>query len=475
MHRSFAVAMAVWFCVAPIALAQADRYDVGRKLIAFEEAWDRQTDAAARKRTLPHLNTALTSFFANRYGEAGRSLDAARRALASEQPATPERVWAEAHVFRPESRMVDTALKAVWYTLTPLYDPKVDRPDRVIVRVQLVDDTGKPLSRPPLLIADSLPLKSGIPLNETPEGDHCLVCELQGFGKESVSTFHSIALIKDPHDRIKALAAVVEKLPETGLTTEQRTLKSLTKWLSSMARGVLTPETNLPACRLLSEAEALATLPSGGKYYGPDKSGQFWLTLATDKGSAPVRLFVPPQAKAGKPLPLVVALHGAGGTENMYFDAYGHGEIVRQCEKRGWFLVATRTDLFATPPVAAVVDALAQRYPLDQTKVFLVGHSMGAGQAIALAQQSPERWAGIAALGGGGRVRATDGLKKASFFVGCGSEDFALGGARALTKSLEHAGVTNVKYVEYPDIEHIVVVQVALPEVFRWYDELIKR
>ena len=54
----------------------------------------------------------------------------------------------------------------------------------------------------------------------------------------------------------------------------------------------------------------------------------------------------PRGAAKGKPLPLVIALHGAGGSENMFFDAYGNGKIVDLCRKRGWLLVAPRLSFF---------------------------------------------------------------------------------------------------------------------------------
>src|SRR4051794_26259965 len=91
--------------VATPAPAQVERYDTGRKLIAFEIAWDAQPDAAARKRTLPHLKTALTNFFAGRFGEAAGHIDAARHALTSAEPfkAGPQ----DKFVLHPNTRFIE--------------------------------------------------------------------------------------------------------------------------------------------------------------------------------------------------------------------------------------------------------------------------------------------------------------------------------------------------------------------------------
>jgi predicted peptidase len=111
---------------------------------------------------------------------------------------------------------------------------------------------------------------------------------------------------------------------------------------------------------------------------------------------------------------------------------------------------------------------------VDKKKVFLVGHSMGASQAVAAAGRSPDRFAAVAALGGGGRVAAGDGLKKVPFFVGVGDKDFALPGAEALDGALRKAGVKKVTYKKYDDVEHLLIVQLALRDVFKVFDTAAK-
>src|SRR5262249_15763326 len=159
-------------------------------------------------------------------------------------------------------------------------------------------------------------------------------------------------------------------------TTDALTLRSLATLLRQLADGK-TLETNYPAARLLREAEGVAeALGKGKRYYGGDKAGQFWLTLPAARGPTAVRGQVPGaggggvrgEAKKGKAVPLVIALHGAGGSENLFFDGYGNGAIARMCARRGWLLVATRGGL-----ADGGLDEVCRLYPVDKKRIFLVG------------------------------------------------------------------------------------------------------
>ena len=74
-----------------------------------------------------------------------------------------------------------------------------------------------------------------------------------------------------------------------------------------------------------------------------------------------------------------------------------------------------------------------------------------------------------------GRRRAGAASPKAfaelPLFVGVGSKDFALRGAEALHKALADAGAKRATFKEYPDLEHLVIVREALPDVFAVFDE----
>ena len=59
------------------------------------------------------------------------------------------------------------------------------------------------------------------------------------------------------------------------------------------------------------------------------------------------------------------------------------------------------------------------------------------------------------------------------WFVGAGDQDFGRSGATQLHKSLEAAGVQS-EYHDYRDVEHMVIVQAAIDDVFRFLDDTLR-
>jgi len=433
-------------------------------LRSFELAWDQVTEPAARRRAIPVLKSVVPLLFAGQNASAGRAFDQSRFLLQSAEEPSAELRWATSLVIRPSARVFDPADGPLSIEVVAYYDAQVPRPEIARLRWRIVRAGGAAgaVKEEPIC---NLPARSSATVADLPEGDHLIRAEILVDGKVLARHEHMISAVPRLQERLRQIrAAAVGSVA----TTDRLTLKALSKRLAGLAAGQ-DYETGVPAARLLAEAEALAH--AGNNYYGPRRPGQFWLALPAGPDAAAVRLFVPKGLSADKPVPLVVALHGAGCTENYFFDGYGCGATVRFCKERGWLMVATRAGGFGqAPPVADVVDELARLYPVDRKRVYLIGHSMGATHAIDAAQTSPGRFAAIAALGGGGNVRKPEALRGLPVFAAVGSEDFALGWARSLAKSLSDAGAA-VTAKEYPNVEHIMVVQEALKDVFAFFEK----
>jgi predicted esterase len=454
-------------------LAQPERYEVGQHLVAFEKAWEQhRMNAAAKKRALRDLLPVVPNFFAANWTNAARLLDQARFALAAKEPPPAAVRWAESLALVLDSRLLPRSADRLNVQLKTFYKTSVNIPAGAELVLQF-NSNGKSLLPEVKAPIKELPLVVDLPA-ALPEGDHYLRAAVVVGGKALTTEEQLISVVDRPGERLKVLQKGLAQVAKNGSATDRKTAG----YLMSLLEGLndrRTFETNYPAARLLSEAEAaLESLQSGKGYYGGDKTGQFWLKLATAKGDFVARLLAPDAVKKGKPLPLVVALHGAGASENLFFEGYGNGLIVKMCKQRGWLLVSPRSGyLVFTMPVGAIVDAVAKLYPVDRDQILVVGHSMGAAQALAAAQEDPKLFAAVAALGGSGKVTHADKIKRVPFFVGVGDSDFALEAARRTAKQLKAGGVEAVEFREYADVEHIMIVREALPEVFALFDKAV--
>lgn len=449
------------------AFAQAERYELGQRLKRFETAWEKQTDAAIRKRALAIVEKVTRQFLSFQLGEAGRTLDEAWWELSSRKELDSPTWWGLAIYADPERRAVDAKQESVKVTLRKLYTVKVDASTKATATLRI--GHGSHVSVP----LDKLPVTVEVPCRTDNHNGYFklyLSVAVEG-ARELPVTEVGFSTVQDSKLHLDAVTKGKAECPPI----EAATLTDRLDLLNGLFAGTEV-ELDYPVADLLGMARTMVQTKK--PFYTHDRGGQFWLTVPTGKNSrTPCRIFVPDKLDPKKPVPIVVALHGAGGSENLFFEGYGNGQIVKECEKRGWLLLTTRSGLGflgGPPPILDIVTALAERYPIDTKRIFLVGHSMGASQAVEAIQKSPGNFAAAALLGGTGRVRKGEAFAELPLLVGVGTKDFALGGARSLHKALVAGGAMQATLKEYPDLEHLLIVRESYPDVFALFDKAAK-
>lgn len=459
--RIVTIALVMLVVTAGDALAQAERYQLGRRLRDFEVAWEKQPDPAARRKALEIVPAASTKFLSLQLGEAGRTLDDARRALGV-GPNLPGMAYLDALDFLPERRVLDATVTTLLVKKTALYPVKGEVP--ASARVRLGFPGARPVEVPLAEYREpvSVPLPAAMD-----DADLPLMVTLLLDSKVVSERITTISRVKNLTDRIQKLKDQAVPKP---LTLEGASLQERVDLLNDLTERI--PETDYPTAALVAEGETLARDLSK-LYYSPSRAGNFWIAIPTGKSRTAARLFVPEKLDPKQPVPIVIGLHGAGGSENLFFDGYGAGRAVEECRKRGWLFLAPRSGLGflgGPPAVAAMVDELAKRYPIDRKRVFVVGHSMGGAQGVELVQQSPGLVAGLAVLGASGRVRKPETFADLPVYIGVGTKDFALSGSRSLAKSLTAIPKTKTEIKEYPDLDHMLIVREALPDAFARFE-----
>jgi len=134
--------------------------------------------------------------------------------------------------------------------------------------------------------------------------------------------------------------------------------------------------------------------------------GDVWRTYKGANGAlVPLRV-IAPRAAATKQVGVLIALHGAGGDENMFANGYGQGVAARLARESDLLFVSLATTPFMTSAVQfdSLMAVLGRDYQLDASRVYVMGHSMGAGAAARLAQERPQALAAVVCLAGGAPV-----------------------------------------------------------------------
>lgn len=447
---------------------QTLRAELAWRTRALEIAWMGTAEAGTRAAALPDIEEAVQRFFRLDGAGVAEALDDAIAKLGGESDGHRPHDAVRVH---PTRRLIDAGEARAELVLGWMYGDRPTEPVPVTVRCGDVELRG-PESWEPGDDADTALTFLWPDGAEPPRGD--LVLEVR-CGQPAVERRITLSITPDLGRRLDELEAGLESLPEDGAPLEKRTLAARMKLLTSLAAGS-TEETDYPAARLLADTEAMMAAAQKGEtwFRGESQQGQHWLTIPAGGGAAPVRLLVPSTYDPSRPTPLVLALHGMGGSENMFFDAYGAGRIVELCEERGFLLVAPRVSPLGFP-AEAVLDVLATRLNIDRGRVYVLGHSMGAGVGQRLVARDPSRFAAFVAMGGGSAQRRAESWREIPTYVTAGDRDFGRGGAESLFRSLERAGCERAQLVIEPRCEHLLIVADALPKVFDWIDGLEPR
>ena len=223
----------------------------------------------------------------------------------------------------------------------------------------------------------------------------------------------------------------------------------------------------------------------------------------------PYTLFVPSNYDAGKPVPLIVDLHGLNITplQQILFDG-----TTDFAEKYGFVVLAPMGFSVsggwggrAGPPVETAqvkpggdvrysagelseLDAMTtlkmirEKYNIDSDRIFLMGHSMGGAGTYYLGGKYNDTWAGLAPMSGAGGIanaEAAQRYKAIPMLIMHGNKDslVPVRTSRRAVLALQAVGAPHV-YLEYPEMDHEFWIRRGadhMEKVFLFFSMLSKR
>ncbi len=199
------------------------------------------------------------------------------------------------------------------------------------------------------------------------------------------------------------------------------------------------------------------------------RPGDLWRSMPRKQSGLAYRMYAPKAACGDEPHPLVIALHGAGGDENMFFDAYDLGRLRDLAEQHG-FLLASPVNAFlgsgGQRAMLELIDLLSSDYAVDPARIYVLGHSMGAGAAAGLAGPLHDRLAGVVCLAGGFFSKAA----KCAPILAIAADEDGIVGWRGIESSASKAreGGARIEFRRLPHLGHLTMVGPSLPAAVEW-------
>jgi poly(3-hydroxybutyrate) depolymerase len=325
---------------------------------------------------------------------------------------------------------------------------------------------------------------------DVPNGTYQLAVELLDDTRSLGTSTLLVNLRKGLDQVVTQLEADAKRAPE-GLKAE---ILFPVDRMRNVNRGRLEMRTFDPD-RDFATALEVATAVKANKDPFLNRTGDFkrHYLLQTVNEIMPYRMYVPKNYNAARAYPLVIALHGLGGTEDSFFESYNrafpplaeqHGYIV--ATPLGYRVdggygpgvanpstdpVARRSSQASEDDVMQVLQQVRQHYKIDSSRIYLMGHSLGAIGTWKLGPKFPDIWAALGPIAGSGNAASLERIRHIPQIIVHGDDDRTVGvnGSRTMVAKMKELGIEH-KYIEVPGGSHSGVVAPNLAAIFEFFN-----
>jgi poly(3-hydroxybutyrate) depolymerase len=503
--RILVVALAVLFLAAPAARPQALT-----SLSSVRVGYTTRKNAVKPEGELKAQIDALDAQIAEaaRFGRGGelRRLYAKGVTLLNGRPWTDEADFAASLVVRTPAVVADST-KPFVFRLEQIYSPSLNLEHALTAKVALrkrpaPQTAGGAPPAPPEVVKDlgtfdavsrdlrESPFLFEVDVHDVTDGGYLLTVDVLNEARSLGTATLNIALRRDLDGTVARLENDARKASDH----VRADIRFPVDRMHNVNRGRLELRTFDPE-RDFAAAEAIASVDRTGKDPFAGRTGDLKRHYALDAAGEilPYRVYVPTTYNGTRAFPLIVALHGLGGTEDAFFENYErklpplaeqHGYIVaaplgyRVDGFYGWGLGAPPADPttkrvqdLSEQDVMQVLQRVRQQYKIDENRIYLMGHSMGAIGTWKIAAKYPDIWAAIGPISGLGAPETLERIRHIPEIVVHGDADatVSVGGSRAMVAKLKELGA-EVKYIEVPGGSHSGVVAPNLAAVVEFFD-----
>ncbi|MEP6729665.1 MAG: PHB depolymerase family esterase, partial [bacterium] len=425
---------------------------------------------------------------ANRIGRTGevRRLLAKGNAILSGKTWTDSAEFANSLLLRTD-RVVVESQRPYTVRLEQLYTPSVELTHSLTVRAGLVARAAGAPPTDPVTIVKAVPRIHGVSrdlrespqliefdLHDVPDGRYAVAVEVMDSTRSLGIATLQVVLRKGIDETVNHLEAEAKSAPEA---LRAEILYPVDR-MRNVNLGKLELRT-LDVDKDFANAEAVIAAVKEKKDPFAGRTGDIKRHYALESAMElmPYHLYVPTTYASSRAYPLIIALHGLGGTEDVFFDSYGktlpplaekHGYIVaaplgyRVDGQYGWGLgtppedpKTMNTQKLSEDDVMQVLALARKLYNVDPNRIYLMGHSMGAIGTWRIAAKYPDSWAAVAPFSGYGAPATVEKMRSIPEFVVHGDADptVNVAGSRTMVAAMKSLGV-DVTYIEVPNGNH---------------------
>ena len=318
------------------------------------------------------------------------------------------------------------------------------------------------------------PLAIELDVRDVPDGTYQLAIDVLDSARVLASPTLTIVLRRGLDDDVARLDSVARVAPQE----LQAEILYPADRMRNVNRGRLLLRT-FDVDRDFAAAEAMVTALTTKSDPFAGRTGDIKRHYLLDAAAEimPYRVYVPTTYAPSRPMPLIVALHGLGGTEDSFFDSY-EKKMPALAERDGYIVVAPlgyRVDGFYgygidAPPrdpatrraqelseqdVMTVIKLVRSHYNVDANRIYLMGHSMGAIGAWRLGAKYPALWRAMGVFSGQGTPANMERMKSIPQFVVHGDADNTVNvqGSRSMTAAMKALNM-DFQYIEVPGGSH---------------------
>jgi poly(3-hydroxybutyrate) depolymerase len=266
------------------------------------------------------------------------------------------------------------------------------------------------------------PFRFAVDLGKVEEGQYRLQAEIRN-GEQLVQNLESpIHVVRDMDVTRKSIEQRLAKI--SGFESAKASVRYPFDLAQSLNLGRFTLQAFDFSKGLAESMELLAAIESGKDSFAGATGNLARHYYFPEAGEVmPFRVYVPKSYDRNKACPLIVALHGLGGTESTLLQQ-GNGVLGKLAEERGWLVAAPlgyrrnggygrlagaltdpqteRMTQLSEKDVLNVLRLVQGEYRIDPQRIYLMGHSMGGNGTWTLGARHAEIWAALAPIASGG-------------------------------------------------------------------------